>query len=43
MAQFNLGCMFEEGLSVAQSHMEALQWYIKASDQDYGPALSAMG
>jgi len=42
MAQFNLGTMYENGRGVTTDKVLAAQWYRKAADQGYAPALQRL-
>ena len=37
-AQFNLGVLYERGLGVAQSMIEAVEWYRSAAEHNHAPA-----
>ena len=37
-AQLDLGWMYQNGWGLKQDRVEAIAWYLKASDQGYEPA-----
>lgn len=41
-SQYTLGFMYETGLHVAQSIEDSIEWYDKASAQDYQPAIDRL-
>ncbi|OAD19020.1 TPR repeat protein, partial [Candidatus Thiomargarita nelsonii] len=42
-AQYNLGMMYYSGDGVTQSHTEAIKWFRKAAEQNYGNAYGMWG
>ena len=42
-AQFNLGCMYENGRGVKQDYSEAVRWYRMAAEQGYADAQHNIG
>ncbi len=40
MAQHHLGVLFETGEGVGKDHARAIEWYLRAAEQGYGPAQS---
>jgi hypothetical protein len=43
MAQFNLGCLYQQGRGVAQSDGAAVRWYQKSADQGHAGAQNNLG
>ncbi|MBG0807945.1 sel1 repeat family protein [Methylosinus sp. H3A] len=43
IAFYNLGYIYEDGLSVQPDGAIAFEWYKKAADAEYGPAFTALG
>ena len=42
-AQYELGQMYEFGRGVGQDYSEAMEWYLKAANQDFAQAQYAIG
>lgn len=42
-AQSNLGHLYQKGVGVVQSDVEALRWFRMAADQGYAEAQSSLG
>jgi TPR repeat protein len=42
-AQYNLGCMYENGLGVTQDFVEAVKWFRKAAEQGFASAQKNLG
>lgn len=43
IAQFNLGCIYENGLGAIEDAREAVKWFRKSAEQGYKEAQSALG
>ena len=42
-AQFNLGCMYDDGEDVPEDDTEAVKWYRKAAEQGHAGAQNNLG